>query len=156
VRTELAEFRHTDCRRMIGRFLVDECLTADLVAVAKVRGYDADYVPHIGKGGWQDWNLVPFAVDNDYILVTVNRRDFLKQHARLDIHPGLVILIPEPENDSRREQAALFEKALDAFAAMNDDMVNKVMEVLADGSVHIRDWNAGDHDIGHVSDPKWE
>lgn len=140
---------------MIGRFLVDECLTADQVAVAKARGYDADYVPHIGKGGWQDWNLVPFAVDNDYIVVTVNRRDFLRQHARLDMHPGLVILIPQPENDSRLEQAALFEKALEAFAAMNDDLVNKVMEVLADGSVHVGEWNADEHDIGHINNPKW-
>ena len=40
------------------RFLIDECLSADLVATAKARGYDADYVPHIGKAGWQDWNLV--------------------------------------------------------------------------------------------------
>jgi hypothetical protein len=31
------------------RFLIDECLSADLVATAKARGYDADYVPHIGK-----------------------------------------------------------------------------------------------------------
>jgi hypothetical protein len=38
------------------RFLIDECLNADLVAIAKARGYDADYVPHIGKAGWQDWN----------------------------------------------------------------------------------------------------
>ena len=76
------------------RFLIDECLTGELVAVAKARGYSAAYVPHIGKGGWQDWNLVPFAVENDYIIVTVNRRDFLKQHAKFDVHPGLVILIP--------------------------------------------------------------
>ncbi|MBV9971343.1 MAG: DUF5615 family PIN-like protein [Xanthobacteraceae bacterium] len=69
-----------------GRFLIDECLTSELVAVAKAYGHDAAYVPHIGKGGWQDWNLVPFAVDHDYIIVTVNRRDFLKQHAKFDIH----------------------------------------------------------------------
>ena len=56
------------------RFLIDECLTSELVAVAKAYGHDAAYVPHIGKGGWQDWNLVPFAVDHDYIIVTVNRR----------------------------------------------------------------------------------
>ena len=137
------------------RFLIDECLTSDLVAVAKARGYDAAYVPHIGKGGWQDWNLVPFAVDNDYIIVTVNRRDFLKQHAKFDIHPGLVILIPEPRKDTRLEQTALFEKALDAFAAMNDELTNKVMEVLDDGSVHVRGWDAGEHDIDHINNPKW-
>jgi predicted nuclease of predicted toxin-antitoxin system len=137
------------------RFLIDECLTSDLVAVAKARGYDAAYAPHIGKSGWQDWNLVPFAVDNDYIIVTVNRRDFLKQHAKFDIHPGLVILIPEPRRDTRLKQTALFEKALEAFGAMNQDLTNKVMEVLDDGSVHVRDSEAAEHDIGHINNPKW-
>ena len=29
------------------------------------------------------------------------------------------------------------------------------MEVLEDGSVHIRGWNADEHDSGHINDPKW-
>lgn len=137
------------------RFLIDECLTSDLVAVAKSRGYDAAYVPHSGKGGWQDWNLVPFAVDNDYIIVTVNRRDFLKQHAKFDIHPGLVILIPEPRKDTRLDQVRLFEKALQVLGAMNEDLTNKLMEVLEDGTVHIRGWDTDEHDVGHINNPKW-
>jgi predicted nuclease of predicted toxin-antitoxin system len=52
------------------RFLIDECLSADLVAIAKARGYDASHVSYLGKAGWQDWNLVSHAVDNDYIVVT--------------------------------------------------------------------------------------
>ncbi|WP_291866928.1 DUF5615 family PIN-like protein [Bradyrhizobium sp.] len=98
---------------MKDRFLIDECLSGDLVATAKARGHEADYVPHIGKGGWQDWNLVPFAVENDYIIVTLNRRDFLKQHANLAVHPGLVILMPQAPRDLRLHQAGLFERALD-------------------------------------------
>jgi hypothetical protein len=35
-----------------GRFLIDECLSAALVAVAKERGFQADYVTYIGKSGW--------------------------------------------------------------------------------------------------------
>ena len=81
--------------------------------------------------------------------------DFLKQHAKFDIHPGLVILIPGPRKHARLKQIALFEKALEAFAAMNDGLTNKIMEVLDDGSVHIRDWGAGDHDQGHIGDPEW-
>lgn len=49
---------------MRDRFLIDECLNGSLVAAAKARGYDAEYVPFIGKGGWQDWNLVPYAIAN--------------------------------------------------------------------------------------------
>ncbi|MEA2817853.1 MAG: hypothetical protein QOI93_5723, partial [Rhodospirillaceae bacterium] len=96
----------------------------------------------------------PYAVANDYIVVTLNRRDFLKQHAAIEVHPGLVILIPQAPENRGQHQAGLFEKALDAYAAMNDDLVNKVMEVRADGSVHVREWNADDHDIGHINNPK--
>jgi predicted nuclease of predicted toxin-antitoxin system len=120
------------------RFLIDECLSADLVATAKARGYDADYVTHIGKAGRQDWNLVPYAVANDYIVVMLNRRDFLKQHAAIEVHPGFVILIPQAPENRGQHQAGLFEKALDAYVTMSDDLVNKVMEVRADGSVHVR------------------
>ncbi|WP_424594531.1 DUF5615 family PIN-like protein [Bradyrhizobium sp.] len=66
-------------RALNQRFLIDECLSGALVAVAKAQGYPADYVTHLGKAGWQDWNLVRFAVANDYIIVTDNRKDFLRE-----------------------------------------------------------------------------
>jgi predicted nuclease of predicted toxin-antitoxin system len=135
------------------RFLIDECLSGALVGVAKARGYQADYVTHLGKAGWQDWNLVRFAIANDYIIVTDNRRDFLKQYAKLDVHAGLVILLPKGTRD---RQMALFQRALDVYSARNDDLVNKLIEIARDGSVHIRDWNVGDYDIGHIDDPKWD
>src|SRR5689334_873484 len=55
---------------------------------------------------------------------------------------------------TRLDQTKLFEMALEAFA-MNDDLTNKVTEVLDDGSVHIRSWDADEHDLGHISKPKW-
>ena len=133
------------------RFLIDECLSGALVAVAKAQGYQADYVTHLGKAGWQDWNLVRFAVANEYIIVTDNRRDFLKEYAKLDIHAGLVVIIPK---GTRSQQMTLFQTALDVVARRNDDLTNKLLEVLRDGSVQIREWNAGDHDISHIIDPK--
>ncbi|WP_315800194.1 MULTISPECIES: DUF5615 family PIN-like protein [unclassified Bradyrhizobium] len=137
---------------MSERFLIDECLSGALVGVAKARGYQADYVTHLGKSGWQDWNLVRFASANDYIIVTDNRRDFLKEYAKLDVHAGLVILIPKGTRD---EQMSLFQKALDLYSVRNADLVNKLIEVARDGSVHIREWTADDHDINHINDPKW-
>ncbi|MGJ4900393.1 DUF5615 family PIN-like protein [Bradyrhizobium sp. HKCCYLS2058] len=116
------------------------------------RGYQADYVTHLGKSGSQDWNLVRFASANDYIIVTDNRRDFLKEYAKLDVHAGLVILIPKGTRD---EQMSLFQKALDLYSVRNADLVNKLIEVARDGSVHIREWTADDHDINHINDPKW-
>jgi predicted nuclease of predicted toxin-antitoxin system len=100
-------------RALNQRFLIDECLSGALVAVAKAQGYPADYVTHLGKAGWQDWNLVRFAVANDYIIVTDNRKDFLREYAKLDVHAGLVIIIPK---GTRSQQMTLFQKALDVVA----------------------------------------
>ncbi len=147
----MAHLRTIGKRALNERFLIDECLSGALVAVAKAQGYQADYVTHLGKAGWQDWNLVRFAVANDYIIVTDNRKDFLREYAKLDVHAGLVVIIPK---GTRSQQMTLFQKALDVVAGRNDDLTNKLLEVLRDGSVHIREWSVGDHDIGHITDPK--
>jgi hypothetical protein len=62
--------------------------------------------PYIGKGGWQDWNIVPFALENNYIIVTNNRRHFLREYIKLDVHNGLIIIVPNVE---RADQMRLFE-----------------------------------------------
>jgi len=134
------------------RFFIDECLSSKLVAVAKARNLDADYGPHIGKAGWQDWNLTRFALENDYIFVTNNRRDFLKEYAAQDIHHGLVVIVPNVE---REDQKRLFGAVLDHIADMNELPVNKLIEVLEDGSVHERDWFVDDFDHDHIDDPTW-
>lgn len=139
---------------MTDRFLIDECLSAALVATAKARGYESDWVPHIGKRSWQDWSLAEFAIANDYIVVTLNRRDFLKLYAKRDIHPGLVILLLQSPQNQKVHQIAVFEAALKTFAAPNADLVNKLLEVRSDGSVHIREWNAQQHDINHINNIK--
>ena len=37
----------------------------------------------------------------------------------------------------------------------NEIMGQGTIEVLQDGSVHVRDWSAELHDVGHVSNPRW-
>jgi hypothetical protein len=37
----------------------------------------------------------------------------------------------------------------------NDDIVNKVVEVLLDGSVHVSEWVSEHHDIEHIQNPTW-
>lgn len=137
---------------MPDKLFIDECLSAALVAVAKSRGIFAEYGPYVGKSGWQDWNIVPFAIENDYVLVTNNRRHFLKEYLKLDLHNGLIVIVPNVE---RADQIRLFEIALDAMLELGDALVNKVVEVLRDGTVHISEWTSEVHDIGHVENPRW-
>jgi hypothetical protein len=39
------------------RFLIDECLSVDLVIVARQSGHEAQHVAHVGRAGWKDWNV---------------------------------------------------------------------------------------------------
>jgi predicted nuclease of predicted toxin-antitoxin system len=47
------------------RFLIDECLSTDLVTVAGESGHEARHVAHVGRAGWKDWNVARYANDND-------------------------------------------------------------------------------------------
>jgi predicted nuclease of predicted toxin-antitoxin system len=134
------------------RLLIDECPSVSLVALAKGRGIAADHAGWLGKSGWQDRNLILFALENDYVVVTNNRRHFLKEYAGLGMHNGLIVIVPAA---ARGEQQQLFDKALDAVVALGDDLVNKLVEVLVNGTVHVREWIREDHDIAHVANPAW-
>jgi hypothetical protein len=94
----------------------------------------ADYGPHIGKTGWQDWNIVPFALENNYIVATNNRRHFLKEYLKYSLHGGLIIVVP---NLDRADQIRLFSKVLDETIVLGDNIVNKIVEILEDGAVHV-------------------
>jgi predicted nuclease of predicted toxin-antitoxin system len=76
------------------RFLIDECLSVDLVSVANRAGHEAQHVAHIGKAGWTDWNVARHARDGDFVLVTNNASDFRRLYAAELLHAGLVIIIP--------------------------------------------------------------
>jgi hypothetical protein len=47
------------------RFLIDECLSVDLVTVAEESGNEAQHVAHVGRAGWKDWNVVRYALEVD-------------------------------------------------------------------------------------------
>jgi predicted nuclease of predicted toxin-antitoxin system len=118
------------------RFLIDECLSPDLTGVARGRGHDAGHVTHYGRGGVKDWYLVPFIIQNELIFVTNNARDFRRLYAALDLHPGLVVILPAVKQP---RQSELFRQALAAIDQQRD-IINKLIEVDADGVVTIRDW----------------
>jgi predicted nuclease of predicted toxin-antitoxin system len=111
------------------RFLIDECLSVDLVSVAGQAGHEAQHIAHVGKAGWKDWNVVRYANDGDFVLVTNNASDFRRLYAAQPLHAGLVILIP---NVDRVLQQRLFRAALDELATLGEP-VNRVLEIDLDG-----------------------
>ncbi len=111
------------------RFLIDECLSVELVDVAGQAGHEAQHVAHVGKAGWKDWSVARYAHEGDFILVTNNAGDFRRLYAAAPLHAGLVILIPSV---SRVLQRQLFQIALEELALIGE-LVNRVLEVDLDG-----------------------
>ncbi len=100
------------------RFLVDECLSVELVIVATEAGYEAHHVAHVGKAGWNDWNVLRHACENDFVLVTNNAADFRKLYAEESLQTGLVILIPNVPADLQKR---LFKSAVNQHVRLRCD-----------------------------------
>jgi predicted nuclease of predicted toxin-antitoxin system len=111
------------------RFLIDECLSIDLVSIAIQARHEAQHVAHVGKAGWKDWNVARYASEGDFVLVTNNAGDFRRLYTAQPLHAGLVIIIP---NVSRSGQQRLFRGALDELAGLGEP-INRVLEVDIDG-----------------------
>jgi len=119
----------------IVRFLIDECLSLDLVGEAHRAGFEAYHLAHVGKSGWEDWNVAGFAAERDMVVVTNNASDFRRLYRRQQLHCGLVLILP---NVDRPTEARLFAAALTRLAQVND-LVNQVMEVdLDNGQARLR------------------
>jgi hypothetical protein len=59
------------------KFLVDECLSPELVLRARASGFDeSSHVVWLGRGGEKDWRLKPLILEGDWTFVTKNSIDF--------------------------------------------------------------------------------
>lgn len=115
------------------RFLVDENLSVLLPETAHLRGYEATHINHYGLRQATDWDILKTVEEEDWILVTNNAFEFRGRYQRLEVHPGVVFLIPTV---ARRQQIELFSAALDAIHDATD-MVNTALDVTYSGD-HIR------------------
>ena len=115
------------------KFLIDECLSPGLVSVANNHGFEAYHVVYRGWGGLTDPQLLRHLLDEELVLVTNNRDDFLDLVSGVELHPGLVVIV---ENVRRADQIALFDRGLEALSKMTSS-INKVVEIDADGAVTV-------------------
>jgi len=114
-----------------------ECLSPDLVAAAQARGHHATHVVHRGLQGIADRRLIKTIFSETFILVTNNGKDFLRLYASEQMHPGLVIIVPN--GIGSRRQIELFEIAM-AMVEARSDLVNMVVEVFANGRAESYPW----------------
>lgn len=106
------------------RFLIDECLHESLVGVAHGAGFEATHVNHLGLSGKPDWELADRTGKDEFTFVTNNRVDFIRLFSKMELHPGLIVIVP---NVIPSLQQALFEAAIRYIAGR--ELVNRVVEV---------------------------
>ncbi len=121
---------------MIDPILIDECLSPKLASVAQARGLACMHVTWLNLEGASDWHVAGIAAERNYVIVITNRQDFMRLYAELEVHNGLIIIVPAV---ARREQMRLFAFALDV-AERQDSLINLRIEVRVDGTVEERNW----------------
>lgn len=112
------------------RFLIDECLHESLVGVAHGAGFEASHVNHLGLSGKADWELAERIFKDEFTFVTNNRIDFIRLFGKMELHAGLIIIVP---NAVPALQRALFEGVIQYLAGKV--LVNSVVEVSLDRQV---------------------
>jgi predicted nuclease of predicted toxin-antitoxin system len=111
------------------RFLIDECLHQSLVGVAHRAHFEANHVNHLGLSGKPDWELAERIVEDEFTFVTNNRLDFIHLFGQMELHAGLIVLVPSVVPALQR---ALFEAAIRYIGAK--DMINSAIEVTLVGN----------------------
>ena len=124
------------------KFLIDECLSLDLVEVARDHGFsESSHVAWLGKAGRKDWALKTFILEGDWTFVTRNSIDFRGlaekpgtkgQYADVALHAGLVC-INGPDGMTADPSTSVgmtnsVSAALDEIGNA-DQLVNEVIEV---------------------------
>jgi hypothetical protein len=121
---------------MIGRLLIDECLSPELAQLAIDAGHvESTSVRDHGRLGLKDWELMEYVIEEDFILVTRNAQDFRGAgkanpgglHASAEVHAGLNCLDSALEMDLDLQQE-LFGHALNMLAEL-PDLINQALEV---------------------------
>ena len=115
-------------------FLIDENLSPRLVLTANDFGHAAFHINHRGWSSLQDEQVLHRLLDEDLTLVTNNWDDFRPMLQRAEVHPGVVVILP---NVRRERQVELFTAALSVIRDHDPplDLVNTVLEVSEDGRV---------------------
>ena len=89
------------------KFLIDECLSPELAAMARSRGFpESTHVTWLGMRSWKDWTIMRRVLQDGFILVTNNTSDFTALYGREEIHLGLVCLNFAQPHEPRKPKVA--------------------------------------------------
>ena len=117
------------------RFLIDENLSPRLVDEARSRGFEAMHVNHLGLRTETDWAILDVVAAQDWVLVTNNAIEFRGRFRRIELHPGVVFIVPTVRGE---HQARLFAAVLEQLPPA-PDLMNRAIDVAcaADGAIAV-------------------
>jgi predicted nuclease of predicted toxin-antitoxin system len=107
------------------RFLIDENLSPRLADVARDFGFEATHVNYLGLRSETDWELLKVVAADDWVLVTNNALEFRGRYREIDLHPGVIFLVPVIR---RPQQIRLFEAALH-YVRQYPDLTNRGLDI---------------------------
>jgi hypothetical protein len=116
------------------RFLIDECLSVDLVTTARGIRPRSPTRRACRPRGLEGLECRRYARDGDFILVTNNASDFKQLYAAQPLHAGLIILIPVVSRDAQRR---LFKAAFDELAVVGEPVGPRVRIRLPPAASHV-------------------
>lgn len=118
------------------KFLIDECLSPTLASLGKSRGHSSFHVNWLDLNGYRDQSISVYSVSEDFVFVTNNGVDFKPIYRSLDVHPGLVIILPSVK---RADQQTMFLAVLERISSERD-LINKLIEIDLDGVISISEF----------------
>ena len=110
------------------KFLIDECISPALAFMARDRGYhESTHVNWLGLMSKSDWHIIRRAVNDGYVVVTNNAKDFKELVNREELHAGLVCLNFPSGLVDMDIQKYLFSHALEHLD--DSEPLNEVLEM---------------------------
>jgi len=120
------------------KILVDENLTPDLTQLGNARGYYTTSVVHLGLVGLKDFQLIPYCIEHDYVLMSIDDGDPKDLAETAGLHPGLIFLDVQGYDHMFTLATAALDYLEEQAAAAGEEpgsfMVNRVIEVAGYGT----------------------
>ena len=106
----------------MARLYANENFPLPVVLALRDLGHDVITVAETGKAdqSWPDDAVLEFAGQDDRILLTLNRKHFLRLHQTSAVHSGIVVCTYDPDFAG---QAARIDQALQGRASLRGELL---------------------------------
>jgi len=104
----------------VTRLYADEQIPYRIVECLRALGHDVLTVQDANNRGQSDGDVLAFAVSTERIVLTFNRRHFIRLHQEQPNHSGIIVCTDDPD---REQLAARIHTALTSFDLCNGKLI---------------------------------